>query len=263
MAFQNIIYNKADNVATITINRPELRNALSIETGREIRTAFGEASRDNDVRAVVLTGAGSAFCSGIDLPEGEKILDMAPVQIREEIYAVFQGVIRSIIDLPKPVIASVNGPAMGAGFDMCLACDIRIASEDARFSEFFVRIGTLPGMGGMFFLPQLVGIGKANELAFTGDIIDGTEAERIGLVNKVVPEDQLEKATKEFAQKLARGATKAIGMIKMGIRRGMGSNLSSELEFASFAQSICIKTEDAREGFRAALEKRRPEYKGR
>jgi enoyl-CoA hydratase/carnithine racemase len=263
MEFQDIIYKKEDSVVTITMNMPNRRNALSIDMGKEIKSALEKASQDNEVRAVVITGAGSAFCSGIDLPQGEKIVDMTPVEVREEIYAVFQGVIRAIVELPKPVIASVNGPAIGAGFDMCLACDIRIAAEDARFSEFFVRIGTLPGMGGMFFLPQLVGIGKANELAFTGDIIDGVEAERIGLVNKVVPSDQLEKTTGEFANKLARGATKAIGMIKMGIRRGIGSNLSSELEFASFAQSVCIKTEDAREGFKAALEKRRPEFKGK
>ena len=263
MEFQDIVYKKEDSVVTITMNKPNRRNALSIGMGKEIKSALERASQDNEVRAVVITGAGSAFCSGIDLPQGEKIVDLTPVEIREEIYAVFQGVIRAIVELPKPVIASVNGPAMGAGFDLCLACDIRIAAEDARFSEFFVRIGTLPGMGGMFFLPQLVGIGKANELAFTGDIIDGVEAERIGLVNKVVPSDHLEKATGEFANKLARGATKAIGMIKMGIRRGIGSNLSSELEFASFAQSICIKTEDAREGFKAALEKRRPEFKGK
>ena len=262
MEFENIIYNKKDNVATVVINRPKLRNALSIDTGKEIRKALEGAAGDDEVRAVILTGAGSAFCSGIDLPQGEKILEMAPVRIREEIYAVFQGMIRSVIDLPKPVIASVNGPAMGAGFDLCLACDMRIAAEEAKFSEFFVRIGTLPGMGGMFFLPQLVGIGKANELAFTGDIIDGIEAERIGLVNKVVPADQLEKATEDFARRLAGGPTKAIGMIKMGIRRGIGSNVSSELEFASYAQSICIKTEDAKEGFRAALEKRRPEFRG-
>ncbi|MEW6615202.1 MAG: enoyl-CoA hydratase-related protein [Thermodesulfobacteriota bacterium] len=236
---------------------------MSIDMGKEIKNALERASQDNEVRAVVITGAGSVFCSGIDLPQGEKIVDMTPVEVREEIYAVFQGVVRAIVDLPKPVIALVNGPAIGAGFDLCLACDIMIAAEDAKFSEFFVRIGTLPGMGGMFFLPQLVGIGKANELAFTGDIIDGIEAERIGLVNKVVPTDQLEKVTGEFANKLARGATKAIGMIKMGIRRGIGSNLSSELEFASFAQSVCIKTEDAREGFKAALEKRRPEFKGK
>jgi 2-(1,2-epoxy-1,2-dihydrophenyl)acetyl-CoA isomerase len=263
MEFQDIVYKKEDSVVTITMNRPDRRNALSIDMGKEIKSALEKASQDNEVRAVVITGAGSAFCSGIDLPQGEKIVDMTPVEVREEIYAVFQGVIRAIVELPKPVIASVNGPAIGAGFDMCLACDIRIAAEDAKFSEFFVRIGTLPGMGGMFFLPQLVGIGKANELAFTGDIIDGVEAERIGLVNKVVPSDQMEKATGEFANKLARGATKAIGMIKMGIRRGIGSNLSSELEFASFAQSVCIKTEDAREGFKAALEKRMPEFKGR
>ncbi|MFA4909919.1 MAG: enoyl-CoA hydratase-related protein [Desulfobacteria bacterium] len=263
MEFQDIVYKKEDSVVTITMNKPNRRNALSIGMGKEIKSALERASQDNEVRAVVITGAGSAFCSGIDLPQGEKIVDLTPVEIREEIYVVFQGVIRAIVELPKPVIASVNGPAMGAGFDLCLACDIRIAAEDARFSEFFVRIGTLPGMGGMFFLPQLVGIGKANELAFTGDIIDGVEAERIGLVNKVVPSDHLEKATGEFANKLARGATKAIGMIKMGIRRGIGSNLSSELEFASFAQSICIKTEDAREGFKAALEKRRPEFKGK
>ena len=263
MQFQDIVYKKEDSVVTITMNKPNRRNALSIDMGKEIKSALEKASQDKEVRAVVITGAGSAFCSGIDLPQGEKIVDMTPVEVREEIYAVFQGVIRAIVELPKPVIASVNGPAMGAGFDLCLACDIRIAAEDAKFSEFFVRIGTLPGMGGMFFLPQLVGIGKANELAFTGDIIDGVEAERIGLVNKVVPSDQLEKATGEFANKLAKGATKAIGMIKMGIRRGIGSNLSSELEFASFAQSVCIKTEDAREGFKAALEKRRPEFKGR
>ncbi len=263
MEFQDIIYRKEGSVVTITMNRPDRRNALSIDMGKEIKSALERASQDDEVRAVVITGTGSAFCSGIDLPQGEKIVDLTPVEIREEIYAVFQGVIRSIVELPKPVIASVNGPAIGAGFDLCLACDIRIAAEDAKFSEFFVRIGTLPGMGGMFFLPQLVGIGKANELAFTGDIIDGVEAERIGLANKVVPADQLEKVTGEFANKLARGATKAIGMIKMGIRRGIGSNLSSELEFASFAQSVCIKTEDAREGFRAALEKRRPEFKGK
>jgi len=263
MEFQNLLYNKEDRVAIIAINRPNVRNALSIETGKEIIAALNESSKDNEVRAIVITGTGSAFCSGVDLPQGESILDMTPVEIREEIYSVFQGVIRSIVEMPKPIIASVNGPAIGAGFDLCISCDIRIASERAKFSEYFVRIGTLPGMGGMFFLPQLVGIGKANELAFTGDIIDGIEAERIGLVNKVVPEDELEEATRKFVNKLARGATKAIGMMKMGIRRGIGSNFSSELEFASFAQSVCLKTEDAREGFSSALEKRRPEFKGK
>jgi 2-(1,2-epoxy-1,2-dihydrophenyl)acetyl-CoA isomerase len=263
MEYENIIYAREGGVTTITINRPRYRNSLDMNTARELHQAFRDANEDAQTRCVVITGAGSAFASGGDLKFLLQAASLNPVEVKETIYSNFQGIARGLLDMEKPTIAAVNGPAVGAGFDMCLACDIRIASDKALFSEAFARLGAIPGMCGMYMLPHIIGLGRALELAYTAEAISGQEAERIGLANKVVPHDELIPYTKKYAERLANGPTKALAMIKVGMRRALAAGLQSELEFAAYAQGACFKTEDFQEGIRAAVEKRPPVFKGK
>jgi len=206
------------------------------------------------LRAVVITGAGRGFCSGVDLAPSASV-----VEGLTEIHEIIKG----ITNMEKPVIALINGTAVGGGLDLAMACDIRIASEKAKLSEIFVRRGLLPDMGGTYFLPRLVGLGKAKELIFTGEIIDAKEAERIGLVNKVVPHEELNSTGMELARKLAKGPTLAIGKAKIAINREMELNLDSALKDAIEAGSFIFGTEDALEGVMAFVEKREPKFKGK
>jgi enoyl-CoA hydratase/carnithine racemase len=263
MEYENILYDNSDGVTTITLNRPRYRNSLTMETSKDLRQAFLEADRDPETRCVVITGAGTAFASGGDLKFLIKAAKLNPLEVKDTVYSNFQGIARGLLDLQKPTIAAVNGPAIGAGFDMSLACDIRIASEKAVFSEAFVRLGAIPGMCGMYLLPHIIGLGRALDMAFTADGVSGKEAERIGLANKVVSPDELMSYTREYARRLANGPTKALAMIKVGMRRALAAGLDSELEFAAYAQGACFKTEDFQEGIRAAVEKRAPVFKGR
>lgn len=258
-----VLYSLEGSVATITLNRPALRNALNYETVRQLTEALARAAADEAVRAVVLTGAGQAFCSGGELKELAEMHKLTPLGIKETIYGAFQQIVRLLRTMDKPAIAAINGDAVGAGFDLALACDIRIASDRARFSEYFVRIATIPGMCGMYMLPRIVGLGKAMELALTGDFLEAQEAERIGLVNKVVPHEELGAAVQQMAQKLASGPTKVMGLIKAGLNRAAAADLWSELDYAGLLQAAAMKTEDHAEGIRAAVEKRRPVYKGK
>jgi enoyl-CoA hydratase/carnithine racemase len=269
MEYENIIYGNEEGVTTITINRPRYRNSLDMNTARELRHAFAEANQDPETRCVVITGEGTSFASGGDLKFLLQAAELNPLEVKDTVYSNFQGIARGLLDIEKPTIASVNGPAavngpaVGAGFDMCLACDIRIASDKAQFSEAFVRLGAIPGMCGMYMLPHIIGLGRALEMAYTAEMISGQEAERIGLANKVVPHDELIPYTREYANRLANGPTKALGMIKVGMRRALASGINNELEFAAYAQGACFKTEDFQEGIRAAVEKRRPVFKGK
>jgi enoyl-CoA hydratase/carnithine racemase len=204
------------------------------------------------VRAVVITGTGRGFCSGVDLgPSASVVAGLT------EIHEIIKG----ITNMEKPVIALINGVAVGGGLDLAMACDIRIASEKANLSEIFVKRGLLPDMGGAYFLPRLVGLGKAKELIFTGEIIDAKEAERIGLVNKVVPHEKLNSTGMELARKLAKGPTLAIGKAKIAINREMELNLDSALKDAIEAGIFIFGTEDALEGIMAFVEKREPKFK--
>ena len=257
-----VLLSKEEGVAWITMNRPEVLNAWDPEMIKDLVKILSEVREDDEVRAVVVTGAGKAFSAGGDVRVQQQALDQ-PLAARLEKIVVGQWICRHIADMEKPVIAAVNGVAVGAACDMALTCDIRIASENASFGEVFVRRGLIPDLGSLFFLPRLVGIAKAKELIFSGDIVDAREAERIGLVNKVVPADKLEMETMELARRLASGPTKAIGLAKKVINKSLVTDLETSLDYAIQAQTICYYTEDHAAATRAFLEKREPQFKGR
>lgn len=250
MVFKKIKVEKRDGVAKITLNRPEVLNALDGVVANELKSAMEDISKDETVRAVIITGEGRGFCSGADLGGGV-------------VLPTIHEIIKKIVTMEKPVIALVNGSATGAGCDLAMACDIRVASNEAKLSEIFVRRGLLPDCGGAYFLPRLVGLGKAKELIFTGEMIDAEEAERIGLVNKVVPVDELQSTGMELARKFAKGPTLAIGKAKIAINRAIESNLDSSLKDAHEAMNFILGTEDAMEGIVAFMEKREPKFRGK
>ena len=270
MDFEQILYEKADSVATITLNRPERMNAFTPVMIREWAQALEDARLDQEVRAVIVTGAGRGFCAGADL-RGESGLTGTSQQdgppsaagrrnwLRDGVH----NVPRQVALLDKPYIAAVNGAAVGAGMDMCSMCDIRIASEQARFAMTYVKVGLVPGDGGCYYLPRIVGLAKALELIWTGDFVDAQEALRIGYVSNVVPADELLPAARELAGRIAKGPAVAIQLAKRLVYRGYNSDVSEALEAASYSMGIVQSTEDAREGPRAFAEKREPQFKGR
>ncbi len=261
---QLVLRDLKEHVLTLTLNRPERLNALGGGMREEIHDGFQQAQQDPEVRVVVLTGAGRAFCSGGDVKEmakrrgegGAQRADGQLPPLRDHILALMRA-------MPKPVIGSINGVAAGAGMNLALACDMRIASEKAVFSQAFVKRGLHPDWGGTFFLPRLVGTAKACELIFGGDMLGAEEAHRLGIVNRLVPHDDLPAATMEWAQALAAGPPVAIGLAKRGIYRNLASDLGSALEFETYAQTHCWNTEDAGEGIRAFVEKRPARFKGK
>ena len=268
MDFQQIIYEKGDGLATITLNRPERMNAFTLQMIREWAQALEDARADPEVRAVIVTGAGRGFCAGADL-RGESALlgreqrPPSPAERRNWLRDTVHAVPRAVALLDKPYVAAVNGPAVGAGMDMASMCDIRIASETARFSMAYVKMGLIPGDGGCYFLPRIVGVAKALELIWTGDFIDAQDALRLGYVTKVVPPDDLMPAVRDFARRLAEGPAVSIQLAKRLVYRGLEASLSEALEEASQAMGIVQSTEDAREGPLAYIEKRPPQFKGR
>jgi enoyl-CoA hydratase/carnithine racemase len=256
-----IAITKKDGVAVITLNRPEKLNALSPELLEDLIQALDEVAGDEAVRAVIITGAGRAFSAGGDVEK-----DIAP--LREKSPSEFnrymgQAVVmyKAVMDMEKPVIAAVNGHAIGAGLDLAMVCDIRIAAEDAQLGEFFVKMGLTPEIG-IYLMSRLIGLGKAKLLSLTGDLIDAREAERIGLVDKVVPPDRLMSSAEELAGKLA-GGTKAIGIIKRGINESLRMTVDSSLDYVCRLQYQLVHTEDHEEAVTAWLQKRTPVFKGR
>ena len=264
MKYQDIIYTKKEGIATITMNRPDRRNAFSPEMKDGMCRAILDATKDHKVRVLIITGAGRAFCVGGDVKAmAEKFDQPAARELRRESTAGGVALVVLLQQCEKPVIAAINGVAVGGGLDLALACDIRIASDQARFAEVFIRRGMIPAMGGTFFLPRLVGIDKACYLIFTGDMIDAREAERIGLVTTVVPHEELEVATMELAEKLAKGPPLAIQRAKHAIYEGLGMDLKSTLDYLTSVVEELRATEDHKEGARAFVEKREPVFKGR
>lgn len=268
MTYQSIILEVDEGVALLTLNRPDKLNALNPTILQESAAVIRKLNDDDEVKVLIITGAGRAFCSGADLTAPVSGTDSTQPDIgrraRLEPFASFGWLIRQIDGFAKPVIGAVNGAAVGAGLAVALACDIRIASEDARFSCIFVRRGLVADCGTTFYLPRVVGIDKALELMWTGDIIDAKEAERIGLVSRVVAADDLIKVAKEFALRLACGPSVSIELMKRLTYEGLRANsLASQLAHEDFAQDVCRQTEDAKEGVRSFLEKREPHFQGR
>jgi len=260
MSYETIVLERKDGVATLTLNRPEKLNALNRKMVEELNGAVVEIAKDRDVRALVVTGAGRGFCSGADV--GDMTQAAAPIENRYWTQMAHK-VILALTDLEKPVIAKVNGVAVGIGCSLALSADIIIASENAKFSLIFSRIGLIPDGGSLFHLPRLVGPAKAKELIFTAKMLDAKEAERIGLINRAVPADELDNEVNMLAKQLAEGPTVALGIAKKIINKGLSMDLSSVLECEAFGQTIAGTTEDAQEGVMSFLEKRRAEFKGR
>lgn len=255
-----VLADQSDGVLTLTLNRPEALNALTVESMAKLADRLEDAAGDATTRAVVITGAGTAFSAGGDIGFLQQLCRMDPAEMREIVYSTFQRVPRVIRSMDKPVIAAVNGPAVGAGCEIAIACDFRIASDKARFGEAWVNIGCVPALGGMFLLPRIVGLAKATELVLTGTIIDAQEARRIGLVNKVVMPPDLAPAAEELALRLAHGPRHAIAAAKTALNRGLTSTFAGELEATLEQQIACFSTADFAEGVRALADRRAPRF---
>ena len=254
-----IIVEQDGGVMTITLNRPDVLNAVNDQLARELHDALRQASREAAVRALVLTGAGRGFCSGQDL-RGQAAEDRS---YREHLRATYNPVILLLRTIEKPVIAAVNGVAAGAGMSLALAADLRIASEKASFIEVFARVGLIPDSGSTYLLTRLVGLGKALELCYTTDPVDAQEALRLGLVNRVVSHEELLPATMALAARLAAGPTRAYGLTKRAVTHGLHAPLDAALEYEAYLQDVAGHSVDHREGVAAFLEKRTPKYEGR
>lgn len=265
MTFKTITYSIKDHVATITLNQPETRNALSLEMMDDIVMGIQEARLDDDVRVVVITGAGSAFSAGGDVKRiaSGALQELSPSQTRNNWRNGSHKIPRALQALDKPCLAAINGPAVGFGMDLASMCDIRYASDTAKGSMGYVRMGVAPGGGGCYFLPRIVGLSKALELIWTGRWIDAQEMLAIGYVSKVVPVDELAEAMEQFANELAKGPPVGIQFAKRLVYRNWESDLNTALEMTEFVKIINWTTEDSLEGPNAFLERREPKFKGR
>jgi 2-(1,2-epoxy-1,2-dihydrophenyl)acetyl-CoA isomerase len=267
MSYEQIVYDKSDGIATITLNRPERMNAFSPQMLDEWYAALQGAHLDQDVRVVILTGTGRGFCTGADVKAGAASSLMSAertlVENRNFLRDSVQRIPRLAALMEKPYIAAVNGPAVGAGMDMASMCDIRFAAEGARFGMTYVRMGIIPGDGGCFYLPRIVGLAKALDIIWTGRLFDAAEALDMGYVSAVVPPDKLMDHTLEYARGLAKGPAVAIQQAKRLTYHSLSLDVDAALDLAQQAMFICQNTEDAREGPRAFVEKREPEFKGR
>lgn len=260
MSTSHILYDITDRIGAITLNRPEVMNALGGTMREDLLARLEQAEHDPAVRCVIITGAGNAFCAGGD------IASMVEMQARNDASILAQRmtlggkVVQFIRQMTKPVIAAINGAAAGAGMNLALACDIRYGSDRARFAESFVKIGLVPDWGGHYLLTQLVGTSRALELIMTGDRLDAEEAYRLGLINRIFPHDSLQEEVRSFAARLAEGPTKTLAQIKRGVYLGATGTLAETLAHEEQAQARVFLSADAREGMRAFLEKRSPQF---
>jgi enoyl-CoA hydratase/carnithine racemase len=270
MDLETIIYEKADGIATITLNRPERMNAFNETMVREWAACLEDARLDGDVRAVIVTGAGRGFCAGADLRAGSGVAEVAAQEgvvrasdRRNWLRDGVQAVPRQVMLLDKPYIAAINGAAVGAGMDMASMCDIRFASDQARFGMSYARVGLVPGDGGCWTLPRIVGVAKALELIWTAATFDAAEALRIGYISRVYAAADLMVETTAFARGLVEGPAVAVQLAKRLVYRGLETSFAEALEAASHAMAIAQSAEDAREGPRAFAESRPPRFTSR
>lgn len=259
MSYTCLTLRTADGVATLTLNRPEVYNALNDEITYEMQDAFKAIAKDDSVRVVVLTGEGKAFCSGQDLKASS---GQEKRSFIDSLHKRYNPIIRAMRSLPKPVVCRLNGVAAGAGCSLALACDVIVASEEATLIEVFVNIGLVPDSGSSYFLPRLVGMAKAFELCSMGSKVKASEAAAMGLVNKVVPADQLDAAVRLYTDYYAKAPTKAIGLIKKMLTKSATSTLDEMLDYEAYCQEIAGSSADYKEGVTAFLEKRKPDFTG-
>jgi enoyl-CoA hydratase/carnithine racemase len=268
VGFETIILKKEEHIATVILNRPHRMNALIPEMFQELKDALEEVGADDDIRVVILTGAGKGFCTGSDIKEGtasgkgtqsEKTID----ELRRHIRNNPQRITLALHDMEKPVIAMVNGPAVADGFDWALACDIRIGSENARFMNAFIKMALFPNTGETWLLPRIIGVGKALELMFTGEWLSAEEAYRLGVLNRLVPAADLESETMALARKLARQSPVTLRLLKMQTYRGLEMGLEAAMELAADGESMTMNSEDYLEALAAMREKREPDFKGK
>jgi enoyl-CoA hydratase/carnithine racemase len=260
MAFENILFEKTGTVAKITLNRPEKLNAFVGAMREEIYEALCLCEGD-EVRAVVLTGTGNGFCAGADVRFLAQVRNTNDAESLARVLKLARDVVSKIRELPKPVIASINGATAGGGINLALACDVRVASERATFGETFIRLGLHPDWGGTFFLPRLAGTAAAIEMMMSGDVINAGEAYRLGVVNRVVPHDELAAATMQMVERFTRNSPRINAMIKRAVYQSLNATFAEMLDYETAAQKACFDTDDSAEGLNAFLEKRQPEFK--
>ncbi len=263
MSSEAVRLSREGGIATITLNRPQSLNALDMELAEALLAAVMRCEADGGVRVVVIGGAGRSFCAGGDVKAMAETLDGSPSGYLKELLLRLHPTIVSLHRMPKPVIARVHGAVAGAGVGLALACDLTVAADTARFSTAYLRLGLSPDGGTSYYLARMVGMNKALELLLTAETIDATEAHRLGLVNRLVPEADLESVTSELAQRLAGGPASAIAAAKDLVRRAHDETLESQLEYERRAIALNADTDDFREGVRAFLERREPRFQER
>ncbi|MFI1811739.1 enoyl-CoA hydratase/isomerase family protein [Streptomyces sp. NPDC020422] len=260
----DVLHAVENGVSWITLNRPEAMNAVTWDQRERIIALLADASADPDVRAVVITATGRGFCAGADLRGGPSASgDRVQGHVARMIRLGAQRFVGAVMDCEKPVIAAVNGTAAGIGAHLAFACDLVLAAEQAKFVEVFVRRGIVPDGGGAYLLPRLVGPQRAKELMFFGDALPAAEARAMGLVNRVVPAEDLEKTAREWAERLAQGPTRALALTKQLVNASLDTDRASAFAAEAAAQEICMTTRDAQEGVAAFVERRTPTYGGR
>jgi len=268
LAYETVVYEKEDGIAVMTLNRPDKKNAFDAQMQAEMDAVLTEVAKDKEARVLIITGAGKAFCSGADI---EYLMSLGEQHTlhqttMEEMIRGDGNILTTVLkirNLPKPVIAAVNGVAAGGGLALALACDIRLASEAARFNMIFTKRGVIPESGSTFTLPRLVGTARALEMIFTADTVSAAEADRIGMVNKVVPAGQLIKAAKQLAASMVQNSPLAIGFSKAAIYRGMvESDIAAQMDYEAYVENVLFNTEDFKEGINSFLERRPAKFKG-
>jgi len=264
MNYEDLLLEKTDGIATITLNAPDKLNALTAKMQKGLSLAVDEVAKDDEVRVVIVTGAGRAFCAGGDIGAMKARLEGTVKQSRYEHLQLVGYWVDTFLRMGKPVIAAINGACVGAGFALAMSCDIRIASEEARLGSVFINMALVPDCGMTYFLPRAVGTSKALELMFTGELIGAAEAERLGLVSRVVPLDELMKASQELAARIAQQPPIALELTKRLVYRSMIDDIAHHLDWETYAQQLCYRTEDFKESALAFLEKRpRPQPRGK
>ncbi|MEP6913126.1 MAG: enoyl-CoA hydratase [bacterium] len=261
--YDHIDITEDSGITTITLNRPEKLNALAGHMRRDLAEALEAAGSDRNVHVVVITGAGRAFCAGGDVRAMADLIDRQNAEEFSRLLGSARRVITGIRQMTKPVIASINGPAAGAGFNLALACDLRIASTTATFSQSFAKVGLHPDWGGTYFLPRLVTSNKACEMFFLGETMSAEEAHRLGILNDVVAPEELEATTRRLAERLRDAPAISLGAAKQAVYMSQAAELEEMLRYETEAQMRCFESQDAGEGLRAFLEKRPPKFTGR
>jgi 2-(1,2-epoxy-1,2-dihydrophenyl)acetyl-CoA isomerase len=260
--YEHIQVAESDCITTITLNRPDKLNAFIGHMRRDLAEALEHAGSDRGTRVVIITGAGRAFCAGGDVAFMAELMQRRDSEEFSRMLGAGRRVILAIRQMTKPVIAAINGPAAGAGFNLALACDIRIAANTATFSQSFAKVGLHPDWGGTYFLPRLVTPNKACEMFFLGESIDAAEAARLGIVNQVVAPEELESATMQLAQRLRAAPPIALAAAKHAVYQSQAEDLDEMLRYETEAQLRCFDSDDGHEGVHAFLEKREPKFTG-